>query len=183
MAHVSKPDKNSREYQEQQISNGRGSVLVILLFSVFNLALLLLDTGRYFLFSTSVPYYLTWFGKILDNGTDDGSGAIIGAYTITALVISLVILAVYLAVWLLSKKRHGWLTAGAVLFTLDTVALVVFAFCLLDNPASCLYDIVIHVIAVWQLFHASHAARKLKSLPDTAPAAEGYQGTTPDLDA
>lgn len=175
-------DKNSRAYQEQRLRNGRSSLLAILLFSVINLVFLLLDTGRYFLFSASVPYYLTWFGKVLDNGTYDGSGTVIGTFTITAVVVSLIILAVYLVIWLLSKKRQGWLTVGAVLFTVDTVALAVFAFCLLDNPASCLLDLIFHAFALWSLFSATRAAKKLKSMPEAASFdSDGIKGTTPDL--
>lgn len=53
---VNPVDKNSPEYLLKQIAGGRYSLLLILIFTVVNLVLLLVDSDRYFLFSASVPY-------------------------------------------------------------------------------------------------------------------------------
>ena len=102
---------------QRAISSGRTSLLMILILTVVNLLFTILDLDQYFLFSASVPYYLTMLGKGMDNGFLDGAWDINGTYTITGLVISAVILAVYLLCWLMSKKKTGWLTAALVLFT------------------------------------------------------------------
>ena len=175
-------DKNSPEYLSQQISSGRGTLLGIIILTALNEVMLLLDTGRYFLFSASIPYYLTWFGKILDNGTSDGSGAIIAKYTIIAILVSLVILGVYLLCWFLSKKRIGWLTAATILFAIDTVLFIIFAFTVLAEPMRCLLDFLLHAVAVYQMIAGILSHKKLRKLQAAAPLTpEGYRGTTPEL--
>ena len=117
-------DKNSREYLLRQVANGRYSLLLIVILTVVNLIMTILDTNTYFLFSASVPYYLVFVGMGIENGFVDGAWNVKGTLTYTGLVIALVIVAVYLLCWLLSKERAGWLTAALVLFIVDTVALV-----------------------------------------------------------
>ena len=48
-------DKTSPEYLVKQVAGSRSSLLMVLIFTVVNLAMLLLDSGSYFLFSASVP--------------------------------------------------------------------------------------------------------------------------------
>lgn len=174
-------DKDSREYQLQQISGGRGTLLAILVLTLINLVMVVLDQGSYFLFSASVPYYLTMISKGIDNGFANGAWPENGPMTITALVISAVILAVYLLCWLLSKKRAGWLTAAMVLFLADTVALVLISFTVLDSPLSSLLDFLIHLWACWLLIRSFRAARKLKAMPEEALPEEPVRNT-PELD-
>lgn len=176
-------DKNSREYLTKQVAGGRYALLLILIFTVVNLAMVLLDTGRYFLFSASVPYYLTMLGMGMDNGFVDAAWNRIDTYTITALAISAVILALYLVCWLLSKKRAGWLTAALVLFCLDTAALLVFAWLLYDSMLTILLDLLLHVWAIWQIAYAVRCSGKLKKLPpEGTPETPTYYGTTPDIE-
>lgn len=158
-------DKNSREYLLRQIGGGRYSLLLVVILTVVNLLMVLLDADRYFLFSASVPYYLVFIGKGIENGFVNGAWEISGTLTYTGLAIALVIVAVYLVCWLLSKKRAGWLTAALVLFTVDTVALVGIAFFLYDNPAMKLLDLLLHIWAIVELVQAVHANGKLKALP------------------
>lgn len=165
MAKSKNANQNSREGLLRSISGGRSSLLLILVFTVINLVFILLDVDRYFLFSASVPYYLTSLGKALDNGFTNGAWDINGTFTITALVISIVILAVYLLCWLLSKKKTGWLTVALILFILDTVALALFTFALYDNPMVNLVDFLLHAWAIWELGKGSRAGAKLKTLP------------------
>ena len=149
-------DKNSPEYLLKQVAGGRYSLLLILIFTVVNLVLLLVDANRYFLFSASVPYYFTAFGMEMDSVVSGG----IGTYTITALVISLMILGVYLACWLLSKKHIGWLTAALVLFCVDTAGLLVFSYLF---ETSNLLDILLHAWAIYERAYAIRCAGKLKN--------------------
>lgn len=170
-------DKNSREYLERRMLTSRSNLIVVILFTVINLVLLVVEYDRYLLFSASVPYYLTVLGIVMDYQWGGET------YMITALVISAVILAVYLVAWLLSKKRPGWLTFAAVFFTLDTVALVWFSITLLENPLANTLDLIFHLLIVWQLFQGVRSAKKLRELPEEIPVTqEGYRGTTPELD-
>lgn len=168
-------DKNSREYLLQQYSSGRVTLVAVLLLTVINVVLMITGSDRYFLFSASVPYYLTAFGMAFD-----GSG--IGTFTLTALVISAVILAVYLVCWLLAKKRPGWLTAALVLFIVDTAALLALSVWM-DMLWVNILDLVFHVLAAVSLWQAVRASQKLKTMPEEMPVPqEEAHGTTPDLD-
>ncbi len=160
-----KPKQTSRESLMRQAASGRSSLLLVLIFSVVNIIMVLLDTDTYFLFSASVPYYLTMLGKGMDNGFVNGSWDVNSTYTITALVISAVILTIFLLCWILSKKRSGWLTVAAVLFVLDTLALAVFTFTLYDSPAVNIMDFIFHIWVIASLIHGAFASKKLKKLP------------------
>lgn len=175
-------DKNSPEYLQRQIANGRHSLLLILVFTLVNLVMVVLDSGTYFLFSASVPYYLTLFSKGIDNNFVNGPWDANGPYTIVALVISAVILLLFLLCWFLSKKRSGWLVAALVLFVLDTAALALLTFTILADPASNIVDFVIHAWAIWELIQAIRCSGKLKKLPEEQPADMEICGTTPELD-
>ena len=158
-------DKTSPEYLLKQVAGARSSLLVVLIFTVVNLAMLLLDSGRYFLFSASVPYYLTAFGMGMDIGLGvDG----IGTFTMVALVISAVILALYLVCWLLSKKRAGWLVVALVAFALDTLALLGFSMAL-EILTENVMDFVFHGWVIVELIQAISANGKLKKLPPQEP--------------
>ena len=143
------------------------SLLLIVILTVVNLIMTILDTNTYFLFSASVPYYLVFVGMGIENGFVDGAWNVKGTLTYTGLVIALVIVAVYLLCWLLSKKRAGWLTAALVLFIIDTVALVVITFALYDSPVGKLVDFLLHIWAIVELVLAVRGSRKLKELPPT----------------
>ena len=172
-------DKNSPEYLRAQINGGRYGLMLVAILTAVNLLMVLLDADRYFLFSASVPYYLVFLGKGLENGFADGDWSVSGTLTYTGLAIALVILAVYVACWLLSKKRSGWMTAALVLFSVDTVALLGIAFVLYDNPAVKLVDFLLHIWAIVEMAQAVRASRKLKALA----AAEGPRSvcTGPEL--
>ena len=152
-------DKNSREYLLRQVANGRYSLLLIVILTVVNLIMTILDTNTYFLFSASVPYYLVFVGMGIENGFVDGAWNVKGTLTYTGLVIALVIVAVYLLCWLLSKKRAGWLTAALVL--------LVITFALYDSPMGKLVDFLLHIWAIVELVLAVRGSRKLKELPPT----------------
>ena len=156
-------DKNSREYLLRQVANGRYSLLLIVILTVVNLIMTILDTNTYFLFSASVPYYLVFVGMGIENGFVNGAWNVKGTLTYTGLVIALVIVAVYL----LSKKRAGWLTAALVLFIIDTVALVVITFALYDSPMGKLVDFLLHIWAIVELIQAVRGSKKLRALPPT----------------
>lgn len=159
------PDKNSRENLTQLYSGGRSTLLAVILFTLVNLVMMLLELGSYFLFSASIPYYLTLFGVIFD-AYGEGS-----TYTVTALAISAVILLAYLGCWFFSKGKSGWLTAATVFFALDTAALVYIAFFVVGDVTACLLDLVFHALVLYQMIRGILAGAKLKKLPEEIPEA------------
>lgn len=161
-------DKNSPEFLHKQVAGARSTLLLVIIFTVINLAMLLLDSGTYFLFSASVPYYMTAFGIGLDLGMGEAG---IGTFTLIALGISVVVLVFYLLCWLLSKKHPGWFVAALVAFLLDTLALV--GLCLMmDMLTDSIMDLVFHGWVVLELVRAVVANSKLKKLPVEEPAPE-----------
>ena len=103
-------DKNSREYLLRQVANGRYSLLLIVILTVVNLIMTILDTNTYFLFSASVPYYLVFVGMGIENGFVDGAWNVKGTLTYTGLVIALVYLwpVVLIAVVVVFILRKVW---------------------------------------------------------------------------
>lgn len=155
----------SRDSLARKAASARHSLLLFMIFTVVNIIMVMLDTGSYFLFSISVPYYLVMMGKGLDNGFIDGAWDVNGTYTITGLIIAAIILVVYLLCWLLSKKRSGWLTVTLILIILDTVALALLTFALYENPATNLMDFLFHAWMIWDIARGTRSAAKLKKLP------------------
>ena len=153
-------DKNSPEYLLKQVAGGRSSLLTVLIFTVVNLVMLLLDSGTYFLFSASVPYYLTAFGIGMDMGMGEAG---IGTFTLIALGISAAVLVLYLLCWLLSKKHPGWFAVALVAFILDTLALLGLAL-MMDLLTDSIMDFVFHIWVIVELVQAIRANGKLKKL-------------------
>ena len=152
--------KYSPEYLLKQMAGARASLLAVLIFTVVNLAMLLLETDRYFLFSASVPQYLTAFGMGFDLGLGYWG---FGPFTAIALVVSAVVLVLYLLCWLLSKKRPGWLIAALVFFIIDTVALLVVSL-LLEILTENILDLVIHAWVLFELIQGISANNKLEKM-------------------
>ena len=148
----------TKENLNRKIASARSSLLVMMIFTVVNMVMAVMDAGTYFLFSLSVPYYLTMLGMYMEGG-------IVGTYTVTGMVIGGAILVVFLLCWLLSKKKTGWLTVATVLMVLDSLALAVFSFALYENPAVNFMDFLFHFWILVTLSQAILAARKLKKLP------------------
>ena len=176
MANYNVNDKNTREYQENLYRGSRYNLLVVLIFTVINLVMLLVGSGSYFLFSASIPYYLTVFGYMFDNYT-------VGTFTLTALVIAAAILTVYLVCWILSKKRSGWIIVALVLFAVDTLAMLGMMFLSGTGIAAWIMDIVFHAWVIISLSRGLVAASKLKTMPETTEMPIPPQYTGPDLDA
>lgn len=182
MANYNVNDKNTREYQENLYQGSRHNLLVVLIFTVVNLVMLLTGSGNYWLFSASIPYYLTAFGMMFD-GYMNTLEPVIGTFTITALVIAVIILAVYLVCWIMSKKRSGWLIVALVLFAVDTLGMLAMMLISGSGIAEWIMDIVFHAWVLISLSRGLIAASKLKNMPETAEMPIPPQYTGPDLDA
>lgn len=152
------PTVSYRAHLQEQIKVSRRTLLGVIVMTLVNLALLLTRGDDYLLFSASVPYYLAWFGRLMD-------GAANGTYTLTALAIGAMILAVYGLFWLLSRKNGAWLTWAAVLFCLDLAALIAVTVLLFENPMMNLVDILIHIVVIGQLIKGAKAAKELPTAP------------------
>ena len=151
-----KVTQNDSNDLRRQSDSGRHTLLMVVVLTAVNLVMLVTDAGRYFLFSASVPYYLTAFCL----GMDGGAGGI-GQFTTVALVISAVIVAAYLLCWFLGRKKSGWYVVALVMFAVDTLVLLALAV-LLDILAESIMDLVFHGVVVFSLLQTILAERKIK---------------------
>ncbi|MGM9605850.1 MAG: hypothetical protein ACI3XG_12395 [Faecousia sp.] len=141
-------EKGSPEYHERQVAMGRSALLVVLCLTVLNLVLLIAGSNTYLLFSASVPYYLT----VMARGYDLAAyGGVNQGYTWAALAISAVVLGLFLLCWFLSRKTPSWLTAGLVLFVLDTICLALLCRFVFGGFMDSILDFFMHAWVLWEL--------------------------------
>ncbi len=147
-------DKSSAAYRQNLVKAARTNLLVAVAFTVLNLVMLLIGSNRYFLFSMTLPYYLTFFGYTFDFFRVD-------TYTYTGLILALVPLAAAGVCWFMSKKDNRWLWGGTVVFGLDTVAML--AMIIWSNDTSgMIIDIVFHGWVLYTLIRGLIAAISLR---------------------
>lgn len=164
MANTNAPvDKNSLAYCTRQVNAARTTVLLLMVLTLANIVLFMVDTDTYLPFCVFVPYYLTAVFMGIDNGFADGEW-VIGDFTIVALVITAVVLALYLLCWLLSKKKHGFLTAALVLYIVDTLGVLAVALVIVEDLSVFIFDFVAHGIVIYELVCGVTGAKKMKKL-------------------
>lgn len=181
---AAKPEP-TRQSLEQKYNSARRSILMVVIFTVVNLVLLVLNSNSYFVFSAFIPYFLTGLGMILCGrmpmeyyGDEFLEIEFFPPGFLTAmLAISVVIIALYLACWLFSKElRGGWLICAFVVFALDTITM----FLLLDDFASYIIDILFHAWVLFDIGKALNVAGRIKNLPaEEAVPAEGDEPSEP----
>ena len=166
-------DKNSRAYKQQQVASARSSLMLVLILTLVNVGMILANSDMFFLLSAFVPYVLVIYGRSMDAG-------VFGSNTAVSLVIAGVIVAVLLLCWLLSKKKPLFMTISAVLLVLDTVALVYFAFVMMDNPTSQIVNIGLHIFVVYSLIQGSIQSSKLKK--ETEDDFDNQVASSPEIE-
>ena len=142
-----------------QVAAGRLALLALTGLTLVNLLLLCFRAEYHFLLSGAVPYYVNWLCVKLNAA---------GIWSVLSALLSLVLVAFYGACWLLSHQRRICLTAAAAAYALDTVLLVIFAFTLVGNPASCILEILTHLAVLALLVTAEQAAGALQRIRQRA---------------
>ena len=171
---VSNAPQTQRQALVNKYSAARSNLLIVVAFSLVNILMLATNSGTYFLFSASVPYLLTDIGMGLcgmypPEYYEGLEGMYILDKSVFAIlfVISLLILGVYLICWIFSKKKCGFLITALVLFSIDTVVM------LLSYGLSSIVDLVFHVWIIVILSMGINAHFKLKKLPPEENVIEG----------
>ena len=145
---------NQREQYEEIYNGARKNLLLMILLTVVNMVLLVLDAQVMMLFSATLPYVAVAIGM--------------AGYSSTALTLSvvfaIVIIGLYLLCWWLSKKHYGWMFFAFVLFVLDTVALV--AIYVSSGEISGILDTIMHVWILFYLLSGCIHGYKLNHLPE-----------------
>lgn len=159
-------DGGFRAHLMQQVQMGRRTLLGTVALTAVNLLLLLSGQGEYLLFSVSVPYYLVWLGKGMDNyfapsWTENGT------LTWTGLVPAALILGAYMLVWLLSRKKGGALWVAFGMLCIDSAALIAVALLSAQGIGGTIVDILIHFVVLYQLAEGARASKRLaKQAPE-----------------
>ena len=162
-----------RQLLENRYRTGRYNLMVVIIATLINLILALTGGETYFVFSSSIPYYLVitamyLCGRMPDDWYDypkaeyefeDVSTLIV------ATVIAALILIVFFVLYLLSKKHVGFMIAALALFALDTVAM----FLLFGFSTDMLLDIFLHGLVLFYLISAVLAIFKLRRMPPDDP--------------
>ncbi len=171
---VSNAPQTQRQALVNKYSAARSNLLIVVAFSLVNILMLATNSGTYFLFSASVPYLLTDIGMALCGMYPpeyyeglEGMYILDKSVFVILLVISLLILGVYLICWIFSKKKCGFLITALVLFSIDTVVM------LLSYGLSSIVDLVFHVWIIVILSMGISAHFKLKKLPPEENVIEG----------
>ena len=153
--------------RDAKYKSARASLIMILVASVINIFSIAF-ADSYFLFSSYFTTLLAALGATLY--VETGFMALFVVFALLALV-SLV---PYLLCFIFSKKHPGWMIAALVLFSLDTLLLLLdFVAALLIGDFSMLIDMAFHVYAIVCLALAvKHGlAAKKAPAPEAAPAA------------
>ena len=150
-----------RNMASTKYRNARNNLLLVIIFSLINIVLCAVGSDTYFLFSATIPYFISILGVTyaLEYG--------LTASIYVGCIIAVIFVVPYLLCWIFSKKHYGWIIGALVYFILDTVFLLVF---FLD--VSMLMDILFHVWVLVALIIGIVNGKKFKNLPeDTAEPA------------
>lgn len=167
---------SERQILEAKYANSRHNILLVVIFSVINMALLLTNADTYFLFSAYVPYLLTDIGMLMCGmypeefyvGELSAMEFLGKGFLGVMLAIAGVILLLYLLSWIFCKKnRVGWMIFALVFFAIDTALLLLLNGIVLEMAV----DYLIHAWVIISLAKGISAYYKAKKLPED-PASE-----------
>lgn len=165
------PKSEIPKFLQRQVNMGRYMIIGTVIITVVNYILLLTHANFYITYSAAVPYYLLWFGIAMDNNFAPVWDAV-GTYALTGLVIGMVILAGYMLLWWFAKNDIRWIKVAMVLLIVDTVALLLFSFGVLKDPATCVWELVIHVAVIWEMKKGISAHTQLQTMLHNGQAEE-----------
>ncbi len=168
------PSAPAQISERQRLSNKYSSachnILLVLAFTAINLILLVANSNSYFLFSAYIPYALADIGMFLCGMYPaeyyaeffPGMEFLPKGVFVVTLAIAVVILVLYVLCWIFARKfKSGWLITALVLFSIDTVVLLIFNGIMIDF----ILDYVFHAWVIFSLINGLVAYTKLKKLP------------------
>ncbi len=142
---------------QQKYNSARGNLMLMLILTVVNIVLLLVNSDRMFLFSATIPYFSVALGQIFSLEWESNS------YLIFGITVAVIAIALYLFCWIFGKKNYGWLVAALVLFSVDTLCMA--GLYVLAQDFSGIMDALIHIWVMYYLIAGVSAGYKLKKLP------------------
>ena len=164
---------NNASLAVRRYSRARSSLLGMMIFTVINTVLAAVGSYTYFVFSDYVAYLSALLGRF----DFDETGEML--YLVMGCAFAALVLVPYLLSWIFSKKRRGWLIVALVLFSIDTVVLLLDAIGYLE--ISYLLDIAFHIWLIVELIlgiRAGKAAIAEMNAPAVAEDTEFYDAST-----
>ena len=152
---------------ERKFEIARRNLLSVVIFSAINVLLVLANTNLSFLFSATFPLFVAGFGQAWTQESGEP------VFLLVAAAISIVVIGLYLLFYLLTKKRKGAIIGALVLFSLDTLFLVLLV--LPGFDFSVLINVAFHIWIMYYLITGTRAWSGLKNLHDddlTEPVAD-----------
>lgn len=132
-------------------------ILLITIFTAFNVLMLILNQNFYFLVSALLPQVLTAVGLIL---TEFYATPI---FYIISIFLNIIIVLSYLLIYFLSKNRLGGMIAALTLFALDCVFFLYFI--IISFDLSFILDIFFHLFILYELILGVISGVALKKHP------------------
>lgn len=170
---VPKP-QNEKTIAAAKYENSRKNLILVVVFTVVNLALLLFKSNTMFLFSATVPYFVAALGVATEASP----------IMIIAMTFAVICLVAYFVCWLLSKKHYAWLIVALIMFTADTAFMALLYIIMKDFSG--IADVIFHAWVLYYLVVGVINGVKLKKLPDEStvsaapdPNAEPIADTVP----
>lgn len=144
---------NKRMLANGKVSIARNNLLLVIVFTVINIILTACNSGSYFLFSAFIPYFCAYIGAVIYHypekmATEIGTEItpeIATVCLVIGIVIAVLLLVSYLLCWIFSKRHYGWMIAALVLFSLDSIWL------LINFDLYYIMDILFHTYVIYYL--------------------------------
>lgn len=158
---------SERALLEKKYTEAYRNIYIVLAMTVINLVLLLTNSGRYFLFSASVPYLLVVVSQAF-------YGEIAGGLFYVLIGIAALILLMYLLCGIFAGKgRKGWLVFALVMFALDSLVMLLLGIGT-NALADSIFDLVIHAMVLYSFISGISAANKLAKMPPEEEPTENF---------
>lgn len=174
-------------YQSASLADGkyrvaRYNLLLLVIFTTVNIIISMVNGDVFFLFSAMVPYFFSMIGAcgfyVPEESGMEEIAEIIDPLTfmIVMCVIAVVLTVPYLLCWAFSKKHYGWMIAALVMFSLDSLFMLLF----FD-----LVEMIINILGhAWVLYYLIMGVRNgIKVKKEEKEAAEKAAVGAGDADA
>ena len=150
-----------RTLAQNRYTTARANLILLVVITVLNVILMAVQSSIYFLFSASIPYFVSLFGAVM---YEEGMGI---TPLIVCMIIALALTLPYLLCWIFSKRNPAWMIGALVYFSLDCVAYV--ALVIWSGDFTGIIDILFHAWVMYYLIIGVRAAHQLKTLPEELP--------------
>lgn len=152
--------------QKDPYAAARSNLLIMLLLTVVNVALIVAEADVSFMFSAYLPQFFFALGSLME----------VPAFMGVMVAVTVVNLLLYLLCWIFSKKHWGWLLVATIVFVLDTVAML-----LLMMPDFDVIGIVFHAWVLVYLIMGVAAGIKGKTAPAVPVVPETPEEPAPTM--